>query len=277
MQTEVIKSLNTNQIDWINKFLSKKVWNQTREFQQYISQFNEGVCDRVHIPVLVRESFVPKGSFNSYIHEAHDIAQQILTHFSVRLKAPRRDRVNYPDMKKHKIDGLTKIINTTQKNQTIILIEFSFCRRTPQSKEDNNQIKLYRNSMRTLNKLLQSISKDIARVYLIQFANGLAKIKYLVCLLSLIYILQLFTCIKIPVSFDDFEQFAKKLVDLMEWQVDVLSTVRKMNKVTIRNTHNHITSLQDTPKKKKEAKKNQPSSPKSPCPSRSISELPSLI
>ena len=80
VQTEVIKSLNTNQIDWINKFLSKKVWNQTREFQQYISQFNEGVCDRVHIPVLVRESFVPKGSFNSYIHEAHDIAQQILTH-----------------------------------------------------------------------------------------------------------------------------------------------------------------------------------------------------
>src|ERR1051326_2756624 len=51
VQTEVIKSLNTNQIDWINKVLSKKVWNQTREFQQYISQFNEDVSDRVHIPV----------------------------------------------------------------------------------------------------------------------------------------------------------------------------------------------------------------------------------
>ena len=51
------------------------------------------------------------------------------------------------------------------------------------------------------------------------FIDGLTKIKYLVCPLPSIYILQLFTCIKIPVSFDDFEQFAKKIVDLMEWQV----------------------------------------------------------
>jgi len=116
--------------------------------------------------------------------------------------------------------------------------------------------------MRTL--LLQSIPKDIARVYLIQSVNGLIKINYLVRPLSSIYILQLFTCIKIPVSFDDFEQFAKNIVYLMEWQVDVLSTVRKMNKVTTGNTRNHIISVQDTPEKKKEAEKNQPSSPKSP-------------
>jgi hypothetical protein len=80
VQTEVNKSLNTNQIEWINSVLRKKVWNKTCEFQQYISQFTEDVCDRIHIPVLVRESFVPKGSFNSYNHESHDIAQQIMTH-----------------------------------------------------------------------------------------------------------------------------------------------------------------------------------------------------
>ena len=51
------------------------------------------------------------------------------------------------------------------------------------------------------------------------FIDGLIKIKYLVHPLPSIYILQLFTCIKVPVSFDDFEQFAKNIVDLMEWQV----------------------------------------------------------
>ncbi|GES94115.1 hypothetical protein RCL_jg27565.t2 [Rhizophagus clarus] len=57
------------------------------------------MCDRIHIPVLVRESFVEKGLFISYIHEAHDIAQQILTHFSVRLEG-HSDRVNHPPIRR---------------------------------------------------------------------------------------------------------------------------------------------------------------------------------
>ena len=51
------------------------------------------------------------------------------------------------------------------------------------------------------------------------FIDGLIKIKYLIHSLLLIYILQSFTNIKIPVSFDDFEQFAKNMVDLMNFQV----------------------------------------------------------
>ena len=56
----------------------------------------------------------------------------------------------------------------------------------------------------------------------------------------------------------------------------MLSTVRKMNKVTTGNTHNHIISVQDTPEKKKEAEKN-PSSPKFLCPGGSILESLLLI
>jgi len=74
--------------------LRKKSWKQIDEFQRYISQFAEDICDKVNITILVRESFVPKGSFNSYRHEAQDIAQQILTHFSVRLEAPMRIESN---------------------------------------------------------------------------------------------------------------------------------------------------------------------------------------
>ncbi|CAG8731344.1 28838_t:CDS:2 [Dentiscutata erythropus] len=55
--------------------------------QQYISQFTED-------PILAQESFVLIAPFNSYRHEAHDIAQKILSHFSVHLEsfsnAPRR-------------------------------------------------------------------------------------------------------------------------------------------------------------------------------------------
>ena len=77
---QVNSTLNESQIEWLNTVLQRKSWKQTGEFQQYISQFTEDLCDRINIPILVRESFVLKGSFDSYRHEAHDIAQQILTH-----------------------------------------------------------------------------------------------------------------------------------------------------------------------------------------------------
>ncbi|CAG8568948.1 2276_t:CDS:10 [Ambispora gerdemannii] len=289
---QVNDTLNESQIEWLNMVLRKKSWKQTDEFQQYISQFTEDMCDRVNIPILVRESFVSKGSFNSYRHKAHDIVQQILTHFSVRLEAPMRIESNSldlertyaiditvyilnrlfrmhqdvvdngwielttPDTKNHKIDELFKVIKTTQKNQAIIIVEFSFGRRAPLTKEDNDQVKLCRNSMRILNKLLQSVPKDKARVYLIQAVNGYIIIKYLVRPLPLIYILHQFARIRIPVSFDDFEQFAKDMAYLMT-----------INKEPTGDNNIHITSVQNTPAKKRNDK-NQPlpSSPKSPSP-----------
>ena len=57
--------------------------------------------------------------------------------------------------------------------------------------------------------------------YIIFSVDGYIIIKYLVRLLPSIYILQQFIRIKIPVSFDDFEQFAKDMVDLMSWQVRI--------------------------------------------------------
>ncbi|CAI2198185.1 14456_t:CDS:2, partial [Funneliformis geosporum] len=165
----------------------------------------------------------------------------------------------------------------TKQNQTIILFEFSYGRRAPLSKEDGDEIKLCRNSMRILNNLLHNVPKDKARIYLVQSANGLIKIKYLIYPLPSIYILQIFTSIKIPVSFDDFERFAKTMVDLMNFQVDVLSTIKAMNKVVVRPNHINTTSVQDTPEKKKNVENASNSSPKSPCPGESPSELPPLI
>ncbi|GES94114.1 hypothetical protein GLOIN_2v1776381 [Rhizophagus clarus] len=135
------------------------------------------MCDRIHIPVLVRESFVEKGLFISYIHEAHDIAQQILTHFS------------------------------------------TFC-----MYQDDVVLIWIENAMRILNKILQNIPKDIARVYLVQSVISSSSLA-----------IDLYpTCIKILVSFDDFEQFAKSVIDLMDWQSD--ATVRSMNICTDEET-----------------------------------------
>ncbi|CAG8601791.1 16912_t:CDS:2, partial [Acaulospora colombiana] len=173
-------------------------------------------------------------------------------------------RLTIPDAKKHKIDGLFKVIKAKQKNQAIIIVEFSFGRKAPLTKEDGDQVKLCQNSMRILNKLLQDVPKDKARVYLVQAVNGYIIIKYLVRSLPSIYILQKFTHIKIPVSFDDFEQFAKDMADLMNWQVEVLSTIKAINKESTGDNNIHITSVQDTPAKKTN-NKNQPF-PKSPPP-----------
>ncbi|CAG8592873.1 8610_t:CDS:2, partial [Acaulospora morrowiae] len=312
------KFLNKDQITWLEEKFRKKTWDPTSEYTQYINQFIEDVCDRVQIPILVRKSFVPENTFNSYRHEAHDIAQQILTHFSVRLEAPIRVESNNlnlertyaidttvyilnrlfrmhqdvldvrwielttPDTKKHKIDGILKVIKATEKDQVLVIVEFSFGRRAPLTKEDGDQVKLCRNSMRILNKILQGVPKDKARVYMIQTVNGHIIIKYLVRPLPSIYILQQFTRIKIPVSFDDFEQFAKDMMDLMitgffYLQADVLSTIKAINKSITKDKHIHTTSVQDTPKKAGKENQTLPSSPKSPCPGGSPSELPSLI
>ncbi|CAI2178565.1 2598_t:CDS:2, partial [Funneliformis geosporum] len=313
MHEKIKKSLDIGQFTWLEGVLRRKTWNPIPEFSQYINQFTEDECTRAKIPTIIRKSCII-GRFDPSYYEAHDVAQQILTHFSVRLEAPIRvesksldlertyaiDTTVYilnrlfrmhqdvldvgwielttPDTKQHKIDGIFKAIKTTQKSQAIIIVEFSFARNAPEAKENGDQIKLCRNSMRILNKvLLQGVPKDKARVYLIQAVNGYIIIKYLVRPLPSIYILQQFICIKIPVSFDDFEQFAKDMADLMSWQADVLSTIKGINKSTTKDNHVHTTTVQDTPAKSKKAEEHKPSFPKSPCPGGSPSKLPSLI
>ena len=60
------------------------------------------------------------------------------------------------------------MIKATDRNQVIIIIEFSFARKASVTKEDGDQVKLCRNSMRILNKLLESVPREKARVYLVQ-------------------------------------------------------------------------------------------------------------
>jgi hypothetical protein len=58
---------------------------------------------------------------------------------------------------------------------TIVLIEFSKGIQVSLTKEDNDHIKLCRNAIRNLNSLLRSVSKEKARVYLIQFSSKYGK------------------------------------------------------------------------------------------------------
>ncbi|CAB4474928.1 unnamed protein product [Rhizophagus irregularis] len=77
------------------------------EFAQYIDQFTENVYNRTKIPILTHKSFVSENLFNSYHYEAHNIAWQLLIHFSVHLKAPIRVESNGLDLER------TYTVNTT--------------------------------------------------------------------------------------------------------------------------------------------------------------------
>jgi hypothetical protein len=59
------------------------------------------------------------------------------------------------------MDGVFKAIKTN-KNQAIIIVEFSRGSRAPPAKEGEDCIKLCRNSMRILNKLLESVRDNAA-------------------------------------------------------------------------------------------------------------------
>jgi hypothetical protein len=77
--------------------------------------------------------------------------------------------------KKHKFDGLFKVIRTKPKNQVIIVVEFSSGRKASLTKEHNDHVKLCRNVMWILNAVLQTIPREKTRIYLIQFVS-----KYLI-------------------------------------------------------------------------------------------------
>jgi len=53
-------------------------------------------------------------------------------------------------------------------HQTICIVEFSYGKKAPDSKETKDDVKLARNATRILNKLLDSVPCKKARVYTIQ-------------------------------------------------------------------------------------------------------------
>ncbi|CAG8644607.1 11613_t:CDS:2, partial [Racocetra fulgida] len=127
---QIKKSLSKDQSSWLEEVLQKKTWKPTPEYTQYINQFTEEACTRNEIPTIARRSFVSL-RFDPYFHEAHDIAQHILTHLIEQIT---------PDTKNNKFDGLYKVISTTGNNQVIIIIEFSPVNKTITNVMENNNI-----------------------------------------------------------------------------------------------------------------------------------------
>ncbi|CAB4423614.1 unnamed protein product [Rhizophagus irregularis] len=264
--------LNEGQ-QWFDRVLNKKKWTSTTEFNNYCSQFTDEVCNRIQFPTLVRKSFVT-GRFDPFVHEGHDIVQDVMKHFSVRLEAPinmnsrasklertfaidtiiyvmnRVFRMHFDvldenwieiltnDTKSHKIDGVLKVFQTKKCRQVIIIIEFSHGQYASTDKDTDDKVKLSRNAMRILNKILDKVPCKNARVYTIQSVNERIDIKYMVRPLPSIYLYNEFVSLKIPTSFDDMEKFAKDMSILMDFQVDVLWTIKLMNKEPIENEKN---------------------------------------
>ncbi|CAG8798010.1 37086_t:CDS:2, partial [Gigaspora margarita] len=83
-------SLNEDQLAWFTKILEKKASSQTDEFREYLNQFSDNACNRVHILTLVRKSFV-LGRFDSYYYENYDIAHQILEHWCADVLSTAND------------------------------------------------------------------------------------------------------------------------------------------------------------------------------------------
>ncbi|CAG8534790.1 12815_t:CDS:2, partial [Acaulospora morrowiae] len=267
MTRSMLNKLDEGQ-QWFDRVLNKQTWTLTSEFIDYCNQFTDHLCNRAQFPTLVRKSFVT-GHFDPFVHEGHDIAQDIMRHFSVRLEAPcninskssklerayaidtivyimnRIFRMHFDvldenwieiftrDTKSHKIDGVLRVFQMKKFTQTIIIMEFSHGQYASENKDNDDQVKLSRNAKRILNKLLNNVPCKKARVYTIQSINGNISIKYLIRPLPSIYLYEEFVNIKIPMTFDDMEEFAKSMPILMDFQVDVLRTVKLMNKKSI--------------------------------------------
>ncbi|CAG8725168.1 9644_t:CDS:2, partial [Acaulospora morrowiae] len=122
------------------------------------------------------------------------------------------------DTKSHKIDGVLKVFQTKKFTQTIIIMEFSYGQYASEDKDTDDQVKLSCNAKRILNKLLDKVPCEKARVYTIQSVNGNISIKYMVRPLPSIYLYEEFVSIKIPMTFDDMEEFAKSMQTLMDFQ-----------------------------------------------------------
>ncbi|RHZ88062.1 hypothetical protein Glove_26g296 [Diversispora epigaea] len=288
----ILSKLNEGQQLWLNRILEKQTWDQTSEFKDFCSQFTEDNCDRAQVPSFVRKSFV-MGRFDPFLHEGHDIAQRIMTHFSERLEAPTNSESNASSLERtfsidtsifimnrlfrmhhdvldwnwmeiltavtrnRKIDGVLKVLKVKKENHRVIgIVEFSKGIKSPDSKDVDDKVKLGRNAMRILNKLLDTVPFEKARVYTIQCVNGEIRIRYMVRPLPSIYLYDEFARIKLPNSFDDMEQFATNMAILMNFQKDVLKTIKSIKKST-GDKKVYKSEVKPTPEGTKKNKNNQ--------------------
>ena len=73
------------------------------------------------------------------------------------------------DTKTHKFDGVVRSLQAEKKNpRTIGIVEFSRGKKASKTKDIDDQVKLGRNAVRVLNKLLEKVPCRKARVYTIQ-------------------------------------------------------------------------------------------------------------
>ncbi|CAG8508986.1 3831_t:CDS:10 [Ambispora leptoticha] len=226
MKQCVRSSLNEGQRSFLNLILEKQTWDQTNEFKDFCSQFTEDNCDRVQVPTL---------------------------------NVPGCVGLELAVTKNRKIDGILKVLNVKKENHRVIgIAEFSKGIKSPNTKDVDDKVKLGRNAMRILNKLLDTVSSEKARVYTIQCVNGEIRIRYMVRPLPSIYLYDEFACIKLPNSFDHMEQFATEMAILMNFQKDILKTVKSVKKST-GDKSVYKSEVKPTPEraKKNNSKKNE--------------------
>ncbi|CAG8707248.1 12890_t:CDS:2, partial [Acaulospora colombiana] len=160
-----------------------------------------------------------------------------------------------PDTSKRKIDGVMRALLTKQTHQILALFEFSFGRKAPMSKDYEDRVKLSRNAMRTLNKIAQknALWTDVHTIH-----GSTSPI-------NILYLYEEFACIRYPKNFSQMERFARDITALMNFQSDVLNTVKENNCFidTIENSYIRTVSVQETPKKKNKGKKETGSPPSS--------------
>ncbi|CAJ0840970.1 17585_t:CDS:2, partial [Entrophospora sp. SA101] len=251
--------LNQEQINLIKKILNKEIWSKTSEFEKYCNQFKEEECNRVMVPSLVRKSFV-EGRFDSFLHEGHDIAQDLMKHFSVRLEAPVNIDSKALDFERtYSVDTIIYIFNRVFRMHQDVLewrwIELTtpntkahkFDGKASTTKETDDNLKLVRNAKRVVNKLLEKIPSDLLRVYTVQCINGYIHINYMIRPFPCVYLYEKFGKIKIPITFNDMEQFSEDITTLMNFQIDVLKTIRNINKYSKSITKVYKSQLEDTP------------------------------
>ncbi|CAG8670388.1 12763_t:CDS:10, partial [Dentiscutata heterogama] len=235
VKQSVRSKLNKEQKSWLDRKLEKQAWDQTTVFKDYCSQFTEDKCDRVQIPTLVRKSYIvgyclcevndsimnsserleapinPESNASS-LERTYSIDTTI--YIMNRLFRMHQDVLDWNWMeilttvtKNRKIDGVLKVLKIKKENHRIIgIAEFSRGIKSPDTKDVDDKVKLGRNAMRILNKLLDTVP------------YGEIRIRYMVRPLPSIYLDNEFACIKLPNSFDDMDQFAMDMAILMNFQ-----------------------------------------------------------
>ncbi|RIB16324.1 hypothetical protein C2G38_2190265 [Gigaspora rosea] len=120
------------------RYFEKESLKKKRQSLDFCKQFIAESCNRVEVPNLVRKSCV-NGCFDPFVHEGHDIAQDIMKHI---MEAPINLDTKSDDLER------TYAIDTATDN-----------------KEIEDQVKLGTNAKKLLNKLLEEVPYNKFKVW----------------------------------------------------------------------------------------------------------------